>query len=36
MWSEGIESAWSEMFEGASTIAVSVASLATAVAVLSF
>ena len=36
MWSEGLDSAWAEMFEGASTIATSVAGLATAVAVLSF
>ena len=36
MWSEGLDSAWSEMFEGASTIAASVAGLATAVTVLSF
>ena len=37
MWSEGIESAWSEVFEGATaTFAASVAGLATAVAVLSF
>ena len=36
MWSDGIDVAWSEMFEGASTIAASVAGLATAFAVLSF
>ena len=36
MWSDGIDDAWSTMFEGASTIAASVAGVATAVAVLSF
>ena len=36
MWGEGLDDAWSEIFEGASTIAASVAGLATAVAVLSF
>ena len=36
MWSQGLDSAWAEIFEGASTIAASVAGLATAVAVLSF
>ena len=36
MWSQGLDDAWAEMFEGASTIAASVAGLATAVAVLSF
>ena len=36
MWSQGLDDAWSEMFDGASTIAASVAGLATAVAVLSF
>ena len=36
MWSQGLDDAWAEMFEGASTIAASIAGLATAVAVLSF
>ena len=35
-WGEGLDDAWATMFEGASTIAASVAGLATAVAVLSF
>ena len=36
MWDSHIDDAWSTLFEGASTIAVSVAGVATAVAVLSF
>ena len=36
MWSDGLDDAWATMFEGASTIAASVAGVATAVAVLSF
>ena len=36
MWGEALDDAWSEMFEGASAIATSLAGLATAVAVLSF
>ena len=36
MWGEALDDAWSEMFEGASTIATSFAGIATAVAVLSF
>ena len=36
MWSDHLDDAFAEMFDGASTIAASVAGLATAVAVLSF
>merc|ERR1712051_1172282 len=36
MWDSRLDNAWNEMFEGASTIAASIAGFATAVAVLTF
>ena len=36
MWGQGLDDAWSELFDGASAIATSFAGIATAVAVLSF